>query len=137
MGLVEHQFRSHCPINFAQEVFGDRWCLLIIRDLVFKGKKHYGEFLESSEQISTNILANRLKKLQKMELITKTTDTSNQSKYVYELTPKGIDLIPMLIEMIIWGATHDNNTDAPDELVKRCKTDKEGLMYELIENLGK
>ena len=76
----EKKYRSHCPINFAQEIFGDKWSLLVIRDLMFKGKKYYGEFLASDEKISTNILADRLEKLEADGLITKSIDNANNSK---------------------------------------------------------
>lgn len=126
-----HRYKSHCPINFAQEIFGDRWCLLIIRDLLFKRKKYYGDFLQSREKISTNILANRLNKLQKMGLINKREDEINHSRYVYTLTQKGTDLIPMLLEMIVWGAKYDSETEAPEELVASFKADREKLIRDL------
>lgn len=128
----ESQYRSHCPINFAQEAFGDKWSLLIIRDLMFKGKKYYGDFLESDEKISTNILADRLGKLEAKQLITKSIDEKNHSKYVYALTEKGIDLMPMLLEMIVWSAKYDDKTEAPPEFVHRFKTDKDALIGELL-----
>lgn len=130
------KFKSHCPINFAQEIFGDRWSLLIIRDLLFKEKRYYGEFLNSDEKISTNILANRLEKLEKNELITKAIDNENHSKIIYALTQKGIDLLPMLLEMIAWSAKYDDKTGTPVEFIRKMKKDKDSLIRELTASLG-
>jgi len=129
------KFRSHCPINFAQEIFGDKWSLLIIRDLMFKGKRYYGEFLLSDEKISTNILADRLEKLEADGLITKAIDDKNNSKKIYALTQKGMDLLPMLLEMIAWSAKYDDQTEAPAEFIQKLEDDKESLMNELISRL--
>ena len=132
MKKSERKYRSHCPINFAQEIFGDKWSLLIIRDLMFKGKKYYGEFLSSDEKISTNILANRLEKLEIDGLITKVIDHDNNSKYIYTLTQKGVDLLPMLLEMIAWSAKYDDETGTPKEFIQKLEEDKESLIHELI-----
>lgn len=132
MKLNERKYRSHCPINFAQEVFGDKWSLLIIRDLMFKGKKYYSEFLNSDEKISTNILANRLEKLEIDGLITKVIDNENNSKKIYALTQKGIALLPMLLEMIAWSAKYDNKTETPAEFIYKLEGEKESLIRELI-----
>lgn len=128
----EKKYRSHCPINIAQETFGDKWSLLVIRDLMFKGKKYYGEFLKSEEKISTNILANRLENLEANGLISKTIDSENNSKYIYALTPKGIDLLPMLLEMITWSAKYDDKTGAPPEFIQQLKENKASLVRELL-----
>ncbi|MCF6254981.1 MAG: helix-turn-helix transcriptional regulator [Gammaproteobacteria bacterium] len=130
------KYRSHCPINFAQETFGDKWSLLIIRDLMFKGKKYYGEFLNSDEKISTNILADRLEKLEVDGLLTKARDKENNSKNIYALTQKGVDLLPMLLEMIAWSAKYDNKTGTPAEFIRRLTEDKDSLIRELIAGLG-
>lgn len=135
MKISERKYRSHCPINFAQEIFGDKWSLLIIRDLMFKGKKHYSEFLSSDEKISTNILANRLEKLEADGLITKAIDNENNSKKNYALTQKGIDLLPMLLEMIAWSAKYDDETGTPVEFIQKFENDKEALIRELTVGL--
>jgi len=103
---------------------------------MFKGKKYYGEFLNSDEKISTNILADRLEKLEADGLITKAVDEDNYSKYIYALTQKGIELIPLLLEMIAWGAKYDNKTEAPAEFIERLNTDKDSLVRELEISLG-
>jgi DNA-binding HxlR family transcriptional regulator len=104
-GLKGH--RSDCPVNFAVETLGDRWSLVILRDMIFWGKKTYGEFLKSDEKIATNILAGRLEYLEKKGLITKTPDEKDRRKDIYSVTEKGLQLIPMFIEMIAWSAKND------------------------------
>jgi DNA-binding HxlR family transcriptional regulator len=100
-------YRSHCPVNFALESLGDRWSLLIVRDMVFLGKKTYGEFLKAEEGIATNILASRLHFLERIEVIKKSPHGEDQRKDIYTLTEKGLDLIPVLFEFIKWSAKHD------------------------------
>jgi len=131
------KYKSHCPINYAQETFGDRWSLLIIRDLMFKDKRSYGDFLNSEEKISTNILANRLEKLEMQKLITKIPDPDNRSKNIYTLTQKGIELMPMLLEMIAWSAKYDDKTEAPQKFINSFKRNREALITDLIANLNK
>jgi DNA-binding HxlR family transcriptional regulator len=100
------QQKSRCPINLTLEIFGDRWSLLIIRDLMFANKRHFREFLSSEEGISSNILAERLGKLVEHQILTKTEDPSHKQKAIYSLTPLGIELLPILAEIGIWGRRH-------------------------------
>ncbi len=95
--------RSDCPLNFGLEIFGDKWTLLIIRDLMFFGKRYYGEFLESEEGISTNILADRLAMLEKQKIVVKKKSSAHKQKYIYSLTQKGIDLLPVIIAIGLWS----------------------------------
>lgn len=104
---------------------------------MFMGKKYYGEFLCSPEKISTNILANRLNKLEEIGLITKTADKENRTKNLYHLTKKGIELMPMLFEMIIWGNKYNIKTKIPEEFMLRYNSDKELFLKELMGNLLK
>jgi DNA-binding HxlR family transcriptional regulator len=97
------QQRSLCPINLALEIFGDKWSLLIVRDLMFAGKRHYRELLQSEEGISSNILAERLGKLVEAGILTKEEDPSHKQKAIYSLTPMGVDLLPVLANIGIWG----------------------------------
>ena len=97
------QQRSLCPINLALEIFGDRRSLLIVRDLMFAGKRHYRELLQSEEAISSNILAERLGKLVEAGILTKQEDPSHKQKAIYSLTPMGVDLLPVLANIGIWG----------------------------------
>lgn len=99
--------RSDCPVNFAVETLGDKWSLVILRDMIFWGKKTYGEFLKSDERIATNILAGRLEYLEKEGLITKTPDETDKRKDIYAVTEKGVALVPMFLEMIAWSAQNE------------------------------
>src|SRR6058998_2774805 len=90
-----HQRRSDCPINFALETFGDPWSLLIIRDIVYFGKKTYGDFLASEEGMATNILASRLAHLEHQGILVKTPSPADKRKEEYVLSEKGLDLIPV------------------------------------------
>ena len=127
---MQEKRRSGCPISFALDLFGDKWSLLIMRDLLFLGKKNYGEFLNSEEGISTNILASRLEQLERHDLISKTGDPENKKKHVYSPTKKALDLIPMLLEMIKWSAKYDPKTAAPASFTKRIEQDREKLIAE-------
>lgn len=119
--------RSHCPISFALDVFGDKWSLLILRDLIFKDKSHFEDFAQSDEKISSNILADRLKKLKKDGLIRGSPDKENGRKIVYSPTPKALDLIPMILEIIDWSAKYDSKTAAPRDFVEMLKKDRKEL----------
>ena len=99
--------RSDCPVNFAVETLGDKWSLVILRDIIFWGKHTYGEFLKSDEKIATNILANRLEYLEKEGLISKSPHPDDKRKDYYAVTEKGVALVPMFIEMIAWSAQQE------------------------------
>lgn len=129
--------RSHCPINFTLEHFGDKWSFLIIRDLMFKGKRHYNEFLEAGEKVSTSVLGDRLKKLEEMGIVSKSEDTVKKSRFRYSLTQKGIDLLPILLEMIIWGSVNDELTESPKEFTDQAMKNKDSLIKKIRENLIK
>lgn len=115
--------RSHCPISFALDSFGDKWSLLILRDLLFRGKTYYDEFLQSPEGISTNILADRLKKLESERFIKKTQDPENKRRFIYQPDSKALDLIPMMLEMVQWSAQYDSKTIIPPSEIKKIKKD--------------
>src|SRR5258708_3488500 len=122
------QRRSYCPINCALETFGDTWSLLIVRDIVYFGKKTYGEFLESEEGIATNILASRLVQLEEKGILVKKPHELDKRKEVYMLTEKGLDLIPILLELADWSAQHDAQTGAPSEWIARVNADKDQMI---------
>jgi len=124
----QQQRRSDCPISFALETFGDTWSLLIVRDIIYFGKKTYGEFLESDEGIATNILASRLELLEQKGILAKQPDAADKRKEVYSLTEKGLDLIPILVEMGNWSAQHDSQTGAPPEWIAQVNADKENII---------
>ncbi len=112
MRISDTNLRSHCPINFGLEAFGDKWSLLILRDIIFRGKNAYGEFLKSEEKIATNILAARLVKLEEVGILKKHNNPEDARKDIYFLTEKGLDLIPLLFEMILWSAKYDSKSEA-------------------------
>lgn len=95
--------RSGCPVSLGLDIFGDRWTLLIVRDLMFSGKRHYREMLASAEHISSNILADRLKLLLAEGIVRRSEDPSHQQKVIYSLTEKGIALLPVLMAISAWS----------------------------------
>ena len=100
--------KSDCPINLSLELLGDRWTLLVLRDIVFAGKMHFGEFMQSAEGISSRTLADRLQMLQDEGILTRHDDPGHKLKGVYRLTPAGIDLLPVLLHLGAWGTRHRN-----------------------------
>jgi DNA-binding HxlR family transcriptional regulator len=127
--------RSGCPLNASVETLGDRWSLLIIRDMMLRGFRTYKEFLESFEGIATNILADRLRKLQAYGIITTERDPSDGRRLFYLLTAKGIDLAPVLTEMVLWAARHEKTEN--QALVRQMKKDKEQLVAEVRQRWAK
>jgi DNA-binding HxlR family transcriptional regulator len=126
--------RSDCPISCSLDVFGDKWSLLIIRDIMLRGKMSYSEFLESEEKIATNILINRLGVLESEHILRKEVSPKNKSKNIYSLTQKGADLLPIVIEIMDWGAKHNSNCPRR-ELGKKIKKDKAAVISELSQSL--
>jgi DNA-binding HxlR family transcriptional regulator len=121
--------RSGCPLNASVEILGDRWSLLIIRDMMLRGFRTYKEFLESYEGIATNILADRLRKLVAHGIITTEPDPSDGRKLIYMLTAKGIDLAPVLTEMVLWAAAHEET--ANPALVRQMQKNKEQVLAQV------
>jgi DNA-binding HxlR family transcriptional regulator len=114
--------RSECPLNASVEMLGDRWSLLIIRDMMLRGFRSYKQFMECYEGIATNILADRLQKLVAYGIIATQPDPADGRKLIYSLTSKGIDLAPVLTEMVLWAASHEDTGNEP--LVSQMKADK-------------
>lgn len=98
--------RSHCPVNLTLEVFGDKWSLIIIRDIMFEGKRYFRELLQSEEKIASNILTDRLAMLEREGIISKTDDPDHKQKFIYSLTARGIDLLPIMVEIGAWSLKH-------------------------------
>jgi DNA-binding HxlR family transcriptional regulator len=107
---TKEDLRSHCAVNYGVEMFGDRWSLLIIRDIVFAGKKTYGEFMKSEERIATNVLASRLVSLEEQGILARTPSPDDKRKDFYTLTEKGLDLIPIVLNIVLWSAKHDSES---------------------------
>jgi DNA-binding HxlR family transcriptional regulator len=123
--------RSQCPLNASVEMLGDRWSLLIIRDMMLRGFRTYKEFMQCYEGIATNILADRLRKLIAFGIITAEPDPSDGRKLIYSLTAKGIDLAPVLTEMVLWAARHEKTGN--QTLIQQMRTDKEKVIAEVRE----
>lgn len=112
--------RSGCPLNASVEILGDRWSLLIIRDMMLRGFRSYKEFLGSYEKIATNILADRLRRLESYGIITTEPDPADGRKVIYLLTSKGIELAPIMTEMVLWAAAHeDTGNQALVQLIQK------------------
>jgi DNA-binding HxlR family transcriptional regulator len=118
--------RSLCPLNASVEILGDRWSLLIIRDMMLRGARSYKEFLRCDEGIATNILADRLRKLVAYGIITTEPDASDGRKVIYFLTAKGMDLAPVLTEMVLWAAAHEETGN--QALVRQLRGDRENFL---------
>lgn len=133
------ELRSHCPVNFGLEAFGDRWALLILRDIIFRGKKTYGEFLRSEEGFATNILASRLEHLVNEGILRPEGDESDGRKRIYLLTEKGLDLIPMIFEMILWSSKYDNDSEAKQivRLVELIRKDNRSVSEVVREKVSR
>lgn len=125
--------RSHCAVNYGVEIFGDRWSLLIIRDIVFVGKKTYGQFLKSEEGIASNVLASRLAFLERQGVLSKAPNPDDRRKDFYTLTEKGLDLIPIVLNIVLWSAKHDLKSYARDieEFVTRLSQNPTQVSEEL------
>jgi len=119
--------RSDCPISYALDFLGDKWTFLIVRDLV-QGKKFYKEFLGSKEGIATNILSDRLKKLELHGIVEKQVYEKLKTQKVYSLTPKGRDLIPVIVDITVWSAKYKEGLAVSDYFLKRASEDREGLI---------
>jgi DNA-binding HxlR family transcriptional regulator len=123
--------RSDCEISLALETFGDMWSLLIVRDIVYYGKKTYGEFLESKEGIATNILASRLAHLEERGVLVRNPCETDRRKEIYTLTEKGLDLIPLLLEIARWSTLHDLSCSASSGWVALLSGDREKLVEQV------
>lgn len=139
MGLVASKLskaprRSGCPISIALELLGDAWSLLIIRDLMFKGRRTFNEFLAGGEGIATNVLTDRLRRLQDAGVVQKRTDPDDRRRTLYALTAKGLDLAPVLVDLVLWSAAHEQ-TDAPPAIVRQMRKDRDGFIAEVKRQL--
>lgn len=120
--------RSSCPIAFGLDLFGDRWSLLVLRDLIFEGKTRFQELLHSDERIATNVLADRLGRLVEAGVITRVPDPADHRRQAYAPTEKGLALIPTMLEIVRWSARYDPRTGAPAAFVRELERDREALI---------
>lgn len=130
--MKKEKKRSDCPISCSLDVWGDKWSLLIIRDLMVSKECTYGDFLKADEKIATNILASRLQTLEGNGLITKSDHPESKAKVLYKLTQKGIDLLPVMIEINLWAERYYNIPEAQKEILQEVKKDKEGFIKTAI-----
>ncbi|MFH6962021.1 winged helix-turn-helix transcriptional regulator [Flavobacterium plurextorum] len=133
--MKEVKKRSECPISCTLDVFGDKWSFLIIRDLMFAKECTYGDFLKSAEGIATNILASRLLMLEENKVIEKLEHPKSKAKVLYKLTRKGIDLLPVLIEMHLWFEKHFPISEEKKAMLEIIKKNKTGFIENLTKNL--
>lgn len=129
-GKPKSKPRSGCPVSISLEIFGDRWSLLIIRDLMVRGYRTFKQFEQSGEGIATNILADRLQKLETAGILTVESESTDARRLNYRLTEKGIDLAPVLLELLIWGAKHEP-TGAPSSVINRMAKNRQRVLAEV------
>ena len=127
--------RSDCPVCSSLDVWGDKWSLLIIRDLMFAKERTYGDFLKSPEGIATNILASRLKELDENKIIEKLDHPASRAKVLYRLTKKGIDLLPTMIEINLWDEKYYPIPANRKAMLKEVKKDKAAFIKSLTKKL--
>ena len=127
--------RSDCPLSCSLDVFGDKWSLLIIRDLMFGNKCTYNDFLKSDEGIATNILASRLKGLEENGVIEKSAHPDSKAKILYKLTQKGIDLLPIIMEIYIWSDKYFTIPADIKATIKEAKKDKDKFVKQITKEL--
>jgi len=129
--------RSGCPINLTVEVIGDKWSMIIIRGIMFDGKRHFRELLNAEEKIASNILTDRLSMLEREGIITKRPDPDHKQKYIYSLTAAGIDLLPLMVEIGAWSLKHRNVDQAKGKHAEMLVKGGKELQKELRKNLMK
>ncbi len=135
--MNKNQKRSDCPISSSLDIWGDKWSLLIVRDLMDSRQCTYGDFLKSPEKIATNILASRLQSLEEFEIIEKTEHPDSKRKMFYKLTPKGVNMVPIMIEITAWADKYSTIPKERKAMLKEYKKDKEGFIKTAIKELKK
>lgn len=129
--------RSDCPISRTLDILGDKWTLLILRDMLFKGFHFYNEILNSEEGIATNILSDRLKMLEEKQILASRPYPKLKTKKEYRITNLGISLVPLILEMLVWGTIFDESTVVLPGIVQRFNSDRENLIKEISDSLEK
>jgi DNA-binding HxlR family transcriptional regulator len=127
--------RSDCPVSCSLDIWGDKWSLLIVRDLMFAKECTYGDFLRSAEGIATNILASRLLTLEQNKIIEKLEHPDSKAKVLYRLTRKGIDLLPIMIEINLWAEKYFTIPDDRKAMLREVKKDKSGFIKAMAKEL--
>jgi DNA-binding HxlR family transcriptional regulator len=129
------QPRSGCPIGLALDLIGDPWTLLVVRDLMFKGAKTFQDFLDAGEGIATNVLSDRLARMEANGIVSKERDPHDARRFVYRLTTKGTDLAPVLVDLILWS-TRYAKTDAPPDVMRVMRNDRDGFIAKVRAGLA-
>jgi DNA-binding HxlR family transcriptional regulator len=124
-----------CGISSTLDLLGDKWSLLILRDMLFFGKNTYGDFLNSNEKIATNILADRLLLLENEGIITKQIHPDNKSKYLYNLTQKGKDILPVLLEMLVWSGKYLDVSERGKAIAQKFRDNREEFINRLLSRI--
>jgi len=135
--MADMKKRSDCPISSSLDIWGDKWSLLIVRDLLFSIQCTYGDFLKSEEKIATNILATRLQMLESNGIITKLDHPDSKAKVLYQLTQKGIDLLPLMLEIHLWADKYSTIPPERNAIIKEVKKDKEAFIKSYTKQLKK
>ena len=120
--------RSLCPVSSALDIIGDKWSLLIVRDLVFEGKNTYGQYLRGEEGIATNILADRLEWLEQTGIIKRLPHPDGRTKSTFKLTARGADLIPLIVDMVIWSDKHLEISAQARQMAKAIRADRDAVI---------
>ncbi len=128
MAKIDRQIWNGCPVRYAAGIFGDKWCFILLRDVLLHGKRYYGEFLASEEGISTNILANRLSRLEEAGMLTRRIDQTKKSRVCYLPTPKARALLPAFLGMMVWSTQFDEATEAPESFARAVLDDPKGTI---------
>jgi DNA-binding HxlR family transcriptional regulator len=133
--MKKAKIRSNCPVSCSLDVWGDKWSLLIVRDLMFAKECTYGDFLKSPEGIATNILASRLQALEENKIIKKSAHPDSKAKVLYRLTKKGIDLLPIMIEINLWAEKYFTIPAERMEMLREVKKDKTAFIKSATKEL--
>ena len=135
------KFRSNCSLSCSLDIFGDKWSLLIIRDMIFEKKNTFKDFISSEEKIASNILASRLKNLEKFGIISKNNSIQNKKTKIYKLTDSGLGLIPALLEIAIWSKNNIKVFNLKNQTIFNSIKNKqkfiEKIQYEYLESFNK
>ena len=129
-GRPKSQHRSGCPVSISLELLGDRWSLLIVRDMMVRGFRTFKEFQASGEGIASNILADRLRKLEAGGIISAEAEAADRRRVNYRLTEKGIDLAPLVLELLIWGARYEGGK-TPCALIRHMEKHRKQILAEV------
>ncbi len=130
-GKKNYENWGGCPLRYAAGILGDRWSLLILRDIMFKGHRRYRDFQSGPEGIATNVLAGRLSDLESRGILCKRPDPSHSARATYHLTPVGLDLLPTVLELIVWAEKYDTKTEVPAAFVSQLQEDKDAVLKKI------